>query len=119
MLIGSIDITKLNHNSINQYKIEVRSIVARRIISSGKRLNELVKIMKKQTLTKPENLKKWGIDVKKKPRRLAKELGLEEACKWVNHNSFLFGRWVSVALHPSAHYLYITYIMHLDSTSIL
>ena len=47
---------KLNHNSINQYKIEERSIVARRIISSGNRLIRLVKIMQNETLTLPENL---------------------------------------------------------------
>jgi hypothetical protein len=48
--------TKLNHNSINQYKIEERSIVARRIISSENRLMRLVKIMQDETLTLPENL---------------------------------------------------------------
>ncbi len=57
--------SKLNHNSINQYKIEERSIVARRIMSSGKRLNELVNIMQKQTLTKPENLKKLKLELYK------------------------------------------------------
>ena len=57
--------TKLNHNSINQYKIEERSIVARRIMSSGKRLSELVKIMQNQTLTKPENLKKLKLELYK------------------------------------------------------
>ena len=57
--------TKLNHNSINQYKVEERSIVARRIMSSGKRLSELVKIMQSQTLTKPENLKKLKLELYK------------------------------------------------------
>ena len=56
---------KLKHNSINQYKIEERSIVARRIMSSGNRLNKLVKIMQKQILTKPENLKKLKLELYK------------------------------------------------------
>ena len=50
--------TKLNHNSINQYKIEERSIVARRIISSENRLISLVTIMQGETLTPPENLER-------------------------------------------------------------
>jgi len=50
--------TKLNHNSINQYKIEERSIVARRIISSGSRLQSLVRIMQSETLTLQENLER-------------------------------------------------------------
>jgi hypothetical protein len=50
--------TKLNHNSINQYKVEERSIVARRIISSGNRLESLLKIMQSETLTLTENLER-------------------------------------------------------------
>jgi hypothetical protein len=50
--------TKLNHNSINQYKVEERSIVARRIISSGNRLESLLKIMRSETLTLTENLER-------------------------------------------------------------
>jgi hypothetical protein len=56
---------KLNHNSINQYKIEERSIVARRIISSGNRLIRLVKIMRAETLTLPENLKRLRQEIYK------------------------------------------------------
>ena len=48
--------TKLNQNSITQYKIEERSIVARRIISSGNRLQRLIAIMQAETLTLNENL---------------------------------------------------------------
>ena len=48
--------TKLNQDSITQYKIEERSIVARRIISSGNRLKRLISIMQKETLTLEENL---------------------------------------------------------------
>ena len=47
---------RLNHNSINQYKIEERSIVARRIISSGVRLKKLVEIMQETPLSSPEKI---------------------------------------------------------------
>jgi hypothetical protein len=55
--------TKLNHNSINQYKIEERSIVARRIISSENRLIRLVTIMQGVTLTLPENLERLSQEI--------------------------------------------------------
>ena len=55
--------TKLNHNSINQYKIEERSIVARRIISSENRLLRLVTIMQGETLTSPENLERLSQEI--------------------------------------------------------
>jgi hypothetical protein len=54
---------KLNHNSINQYKIEERSIVARRIISSENRLISLVTIMQGETLTSPENLERLSQEI--------------------------------------------------------
>ena len=54
---------KLNHNSINQYKIEERSIVARRIISSENRLISLVTIMQGETLTPPENLERLSQEI--------------------------------------------------------
>ena len=47
---------KLNRDSINQYKIEERSIVARRIISSGNRL-KTTKIMQSDETTMKSNLK--------------------------------------------------------------
>ena len=49
---------KLNHESIIQYKIEERSIVSRRLINSGNRIQLLVNIMKNDQLTTPENLEK-------------------------------------------------------------
>ena len=49
---------KLNHESIIQYKIEERSIVSRRLINSGNRIDFLVNIMKKDPLSIPENLEK-------------------------------------------------------------
>jgi hypothetical protein len=47
---------KLNHESIIQYKIEERSIVSRRLINSGNRVEFLVNIMKDEVLSTPENL---------------------------------------------------------------
>tara|TARA_S200000501_G_scaffold337283_1_gene343274 strand:- start:759 stop:1820 length:1062 start_codon:yes stop_codon:yes gene_type:complete len=49
---------KLNHESIIQYKIEERSIVSRRLINSGNRIDFLVNIMKNDQLSIPENLEK-------------------------------------------------------------
>ena len=48
---------KLQENSIEQYKLEERSIVAKRILSSEDRLNELVYCMKNDTISFPENVK--------------------------------------------------------------
>jgi hypothetical protein len=50
--------TKLNHNSINQYKIEERSIVAKRITSSGNRLKKLLDIMRSDHVTITSNLER-------------------------------------------------------------
>lgn len=49
---------KLNHNSINQYKIEERSIVARRITSSGNRLKKLLDIMQFDQVSIASNLER-------------------------------------------------------------
>ncbi|MBT6160709.1 MAG: hypothetical protein HOH81_03310 [Flavobacteriaceae bacterium] len=57
--------SKLTQNSINQYKIEERSIVARRIISSGNRLTKLVRTMQKEILTLPENLERLKNEIYK------------------------------------------------------
>lgn len=48
---------KLSADSIIQYKIEERSILAKRILSAGTRLDKLITIMVADTVTKPENLK--------------------------------------------------------------
>ena len=47
---------KLSHESIVQYKIEERSILSRRLINSGNRIDFLVNIMKNDRLSIPENL---------------------------------------------------------------
>jgi len=57
--------SKLTHDSINQYKIEERSIVARRIISSGNRLNKLVKTMQLELFTLPENFERLRNEIYK------------------------------------------------------
>ena len=54
---------KLNRSSIVQYKIEERSIIAKRLISFNKRINRLISIMKMQKLSLPENLEKLKIEI--------------------------------------------------------
>lgn len=54
---------KLTLDSVNQYKIEERSILAKRIISAGVRLDNLVTIMKQDHLTQPEYLKNLGAEI--------------------------------------------------------
>ncbi|MFT4832416.1 MAG: hypothetical protein ACI815_002069 [Psychroserpens sp.] len=48
---------KLQDHSIDQYKIEERSIVAKRILSSGKRIKKLVSICKSDKISNIENIK--------------------------------------------------------------
>lgn len=48
--------SKLLPDSIDQYKVEERSIMAKRILSSGERIIQLVEIAKKDTLSFPENV---------------------------------------------------------------
>jgi len=47
---------KLQKKSVDQYKVEERSIVAKRIISWQKRLERLVSICKEDTISLPENV---------------------------------------------------------------
>ena len=47
---------RLSHESIVQYKIEERSIVSRRLINSGNRIDFLVNIMKNDRLSNMESL---------------------------------------------------------------
>ncbi len=56
---------KLTLDSVNQYKIEERSIVAKRIISSGVRLDNLVTIMKQDDLTQANYLKNLSAEIYK------------------------------------------------------
>ncbi len=52
LLVGD----KLQKESIDQYKIEERSIVAKRILSSEKRINQLVSCMKNDTISTQKNI---------------------------------------------------------------
>lgn len=47
---------KLQRNSVDQYKIEERSIVAKRILSSGNRIKRLISIGKADVISNPENI---------------------------------------------------------------
>ncbi|MCX2720476.1 hypothetical protein [Lentiprolixibacter aurantiacus] len=51
---------KLLPDSVDQYKIEERSAVAKRIISSGERINRLVNICKEDNISLPENIELLG-----------------------------------------------------------
>ncbi|NNG11272.1 MAG: hypothetical protein HKM92_13985 [Arenibacter sp.] len=47
---------KLQRNSVDQYKIEERSIVAKRILSSGNRIKRLISIAKTDHISNDENI---------------------------------------------------------------
>lgn len=47
---------KLQNSSINQYKVEERSFMAKRMITSPKRTSRLIKCMKKDTISFPDNI---------------------------------------------------------------
>lgn len=51
---------KLQHNSVDQYKVEERSIVAKRIISSGNRIKKLVNICKSDRISLPAHVELLG-----------------------------------------------------------
>jgi hypothetical protein len=48
---------KLQNNSIRQYKLEERSYMAKRMITVPRRTARLIKCMKKDTISYPENVK--------------------------------------------------------------
>lgn len=54
---------KLQHDSVDQYKIEERSIVAKRIISSGDRIRSLVDICKTDDISLPENIERLAREI--------------------------------------------------------
>ena len=80
---------KLNQNSINQYKVEERSIVARRIISSGNRLKKLISIMQSEILTNKENLVRLR----------------EEIFKFTRDNAFKESKSMGDIMHASLHFV--------------
>ncbi|MBD0850999.1 hypothetical protein [Maribacter arenosus] len=54
---------KLMKDSIDQYKLEERSIIAKRILSSGDRIKLLDKICKKDNISLPENVKRLKSEI--------------------------------------------------------
>ncbi len=55
--------TKLQEHSVEQYKIEERSIVAKRILSSGNRIRRLVSIAKIDTISLAENITRLSTEI--------------------------------------------------------
>ncbi|MBO0322017.1 hypothetical protein J0X14_06895 [Muricauda sp. CAU 1633] len=54
---------KLQKDSVDQYKIEERSIVAKRILSSGNRIRRLVSAVKPDTISLPENIERLKLEI--------------------------------------------------------
>ncbi|MCJ7466554.1 MAG: hypothetical protein MUO53_07655 [Maribacter sp.] len=54
---------KLQQNSVDQYKVEERSIVAKRIISSEDRIEQLIKICREDDISLVENIKLLGSQI--------------------------------------------------------
>ncbi|WP_298928218.1 hypothetical protein [uncultured Allomuricauda sp.] len=55
--------TKLQKHSVDQYKIEERSIVAKRILSSGNRIKRLVSISKTDDISLEENIDQLKLQI--------------------------------------------------------
>ena len=47
---------RLKPNSVEQYRKEEKSLISKRIANNTKRYKDLIKIMKKDTISKPENV---------------------------------------------------------------
>ncbi|MCO5724029.1 hypothetical protein [Robiginitalea marina] len=54
---------KLLPDSVDQYKVEERSIVAKRILSSGDRIRKLVDIARKDPISLPEHIERLKSDI--------------------------------------------------------
>ncbi|MGJ5642196.1 hypothetical protein [Formosa sp. S-31] len=54
---------KITKASIDQYKVEERSIIAKRAISYQKRLTKLIHCMKYDTISTPENIEQLALDI--------------------------------------------------------
>ncbi len=54
---------KLLSDSVDQYKVEERSIVAKRILSSGERLRKLVQIAKRDTISLPQHVERLKMEI--------------------------------------------------------
>ncbi len=70
---------KLTHDSVDQYKIEERSIVAKRILSNQKKIDQLLISMKESPITTNKNLNKLKLEIynftKDKAFRDSKSMG--------------------------------------------
>ncbi len=55
--------SKLLENSIEQYKVEERSIIAKRIISANKRIKRLVSACKTDKISLPENVERLKMEI--------------------------------------------------------
>jgi hypothetical protein len=55
--------SKLLDDSIEQYKVEERSIIAKRIISANKRIKRLVNAAKVDRISKPENVERLKMEI--------------------------------------------------------
>ena len=53
----------LDKNAVDQYKIEERAIIAKRILSTETRLTQLMKCMLKDELSTPENVKQLKSEI--------------------------------------------------------
>lgn len=83
---------KLQENSIEQYKLEERSIVAKRMLSSEDRLNELIFCMKNDEISNNENIEQLKMEIhnfiKDISFKRSKNMGevLESALDFVRRN---------------------------------
>lgn len=55
--------TRLLADSVDQYKVEERSFVAKRILSSHQRIGKMVKIMKSDCISTPENVERLKTEI--------------------------------------------------------
>ncbi|NNL09799.1 MAG: hypothetical protein HKP38_11305, partial [Croceitalea sp.] len=55
--------TKLQNYSVDQYKVEERSIVAKRIISSGRRIKRLISISKSDTISLEPHIERLKMQI--------------------------------------------------------
>ncbi len=83
---------KLQENSIEQYKLEERSIVAKRILSSEDRINELIFCMKNDEISYNENIEQLKMQIYEFTKDISfkrsKNMGevLENALDFVRRN---------------------------------
>ncbi len=54
---------RLQEKSIDQYKLEERSIIAKRILSWHKRLSNLIQVCKKDRISMPENVERLALEI--------------------------------------------------------